>query len=70
MTCLPLLMQTVVMSHVASLHVALSRTLPGPVEGREWAQQRREKLLEAPKAAMGNVGQTGFVVGIFVGDQF
>lgn len=26
------------------------RTLPGPVEGREWAQQRREKLLEAPKA--------------------
>jgi len=47
MTCLPFLMQTVVMSHVASLP---RRTLPGPVEGREWAQQRREKLLEAPKA--------------------
>lgn len=43
----------------------LARTLPGPVEGREWAQQRREKLLEAPKVARAKPDSVGFLLGFF-----
>lgn len=38
------------------------RTLPGPVEGREWAQQRREKLLEAPKIRWKRMQRNGAVL--------
>ena len=34
------------------------RSLPGPLQGRDWVEQRKEKLLEAPKA-----GKTGFDLG-------
>lgn len=38
------------------------RTLPGPLQGREWVEQRKEKLLEAPKIRWQRMQRNGAVL--------
>ena len=38
------------------------RALPGPSEGREWVEQRRERLLEAPKIRWKRLEMRGAVL--------